>query len=392
MASFELALTPELRYRAELTMEQAAVEQLLSLAVNIDGISGLVSGKITSEGSLQDLHKLSANIKLGELDLDIFGQQVKNTKEIDLVITQQKLTVKSLELKGEELGLFVRGFLDFQGNFDLDLDGILDLRPVVAFLPETIGITSLAGRVQLICSVRGTFNEPEINGLAEINQGSVQVKAYPDPVTDIYGKLTFSKGKIEIVQIEGELSKGTFAAYGTLNHTGLTPESFSIDAEGKNLVVQDVIESLAVTVSPYIRISGDLNHQKLVGKIFVHDALYSQDIDFQAMIFNKNREIALTTLDVDSEENPLLLDLFIEAPKNIRINNKLADLDLKANLRVQGSLSIIEAFSLIQAVRFHPSDKRSVVCRFHFIIMPRLRKQWDCLLGSVQHGFSLEQS
>ena len=56
------------------------------------------------------------------------GQQLKNEKAIDLVVTQQKLTVKSLELKGKELGLFVRGVLDFQGNFDLDLDGIPGVR------------------------------------------------------------------------------------------------------------------------------------------------------------------------------------------------------------------------------------------------------------------------
>ncbi len=342
-ASFQLSLTPELSYRAEVLMKRAAVEQILSLAVDSEGISGIISGKINSEGSLQDIQQLSAEVKLGELDLDIFGQKIKNDKEIDLVVTQQKLTVKSLEMSGEELGLFAQGFLDFRGNFDLDLDGILDLRPVQAFLPKTIGITSLAGKVQLICNVRGTFQEPVIEGIAEIHQGSVQVATYPDPATDINGKLAFTRGKIEIPRLGGKLSKGTFITYGAFHYAGITPKDFSIDVEGKNIVIQDILPSfspLKLTVSPHIRISGNVEQQKLAGEILLHDALYSQEFDpletIMGMVSTKTRSIALAPPETESENGQLFLDLFINASK-IKDKNKLADLNLGANLHVQGT-------------------------------------------------------
>lgn len=339
IASFQLSLTSELLYRAELVMEHAVIEQILSFAVDIKGISGLISGRITSEGSLQDLQKLSATIKLSELQLDIFGQQVENSKEIDVMVTPQKITVNSLELKGKELGLFAQGFLDFQGRFDLALDGIIDLRPVLPFLPKTAGITSLAGHVQLICNMRGTFANPEIEGIAEINNGSIQLEAYPDPAIDIHGRLAFTKKGIEIIRLEGNVSKGSFVSYGIFNYHGLTPDTFSIDVEGKNIIVQNIVEALTLTVSPHIRISGDFNRQELVGEVLVHNALYTKDLDLQTMVFEKNRKkIVLPTIETGQEQGQIELDLLVTAPKNIVIRNKLAELDLRANLHIQGTV------------------------------------------------------
>ena len=337
IAELDLALTPDLEYQAQLAMDGAAIEQILAIAVPLEGISGAITGKITSEGSLNNLNALSASVQLSELDLDIFDQKLKNVNPIDLTVTQQELTVNSLELKGEELGLFARGFLNFQGQYDLDLDGILDLRPVVAFLPKTTGITSLTGRIQVICNVRGTFQNPQIEGIAEINQGRVEVAAYPDPITDIQGKLAFTKEAIDIVNVTGKVSRGTFTSYGKIGYSGLLPKDLTIEVEGKELVVQNLIPALKVTVSPHVRISGDLSQQKLVGEVLIHDALYTQELDFQEMIFEKTRSISLNPSETEAENGQLTFDLFIKAPQNIKVKNKLADLDLRANLRIQGT-------------------------------------------------------
>ncbi|GAK61465.1 hypothetical protein U27_01366 [Candidatus Vecturithrix granuli] len=336
-AALNLALTPDLDYQAELTMDGAAIEQILAIVAELEGIRGTITGKITSAGSLKNSSALSASIKLSELDLNVFGQKLRNTTPVDLTVTQQELTVNSLELKGEELGLFAKGFLDFQGKYDLDLDGILDLRPIIAFLPKDIGITSLSGRVQLICNVRGTFENPAIEGIAEIHQGRVELAAYPDPVTDIQGKLAFTKEAIEIVGVTGKVSRGTFTTYGKITYSGFTPEELMIEVEGKELIVQNLFPELKVTVSPHVRITGDLTRQKLIGEVLVHDVLYTQDLDFQAMLFEKSRSIVLAPADGETESGQLTLDLSIKAPQNIKVKNKLADLDLRANLRIQGT-------------------------------------------------------
>ena len=334
ITSFELSLTPEFLYRAEMSMNQAAIEQILSLVASIEGISGIISGKISSEGSLRQLNTVSATVKLSELQLDIFGQNVENNKDIDIVVTPEKFTVNSLELRGKELGLYAQGELDFQGNFDLALDGIVDLRPFLMFLPKSAGITSLDGRVQLICNVRGTFLEPEVEGIAEIQKGSVHLLAYPDPIRNIEGKIAFTKGNIDIIQLGGNVGGGTFGMEGTLSYHGITPDTFNVEIEGKNITIQNLVEALRLTVSPRIRLTGDLKSQKLAGDILVHEALYTKDVDVQTLLPEKSRKISI---DTGQKESQLELDIYVRAPKDIQVRNKFARLDMRANLRIQGT-------------------------------------------------------
>ncbi len=341
IASVELGLNAELRYKAELLLKEAAVEQLLSLTVELEDFSGIVTGRVTSEGSLRNLQGLEADVKLSQLDLTMFGQRIKNTKEIDVVVTQHQLLVNSLELSGGEQGIFAQGFLDFQGNFDLDVDGVLELRPLRAFLPKAAGITSLDGRVQLICNVRGTFKEPNIEGVLEIHRGNVKFAAYPDPITAINGKLAFTQGRVEIVRVDGRVSEGAFHVDGAVEYAGMTPENFRINIDGKKMVLENIVDELKVTVSSTVRLSGNLEHQELDGEIFIHNALYTKEVDLQSFLKNSNRNLSLVSLDSTADSPMFMPELFlkIRAPKNIRFKNKMADINLKADLLVQGTIA-----------------------------------------------------
>jgi autotransporter translocation and assembly factor TamB len=56
-------------------------------------------------------------------------------------------------------------------------------------------------------------------------------------------------------------------------------------------------------------------------------------------VFEKDRKkIVLPTIETGAEDGQLELDLFVKAPQNIEIKNKLAELDLRANLHIQGTI------------------------------------------------------
>ena len=89
-----------------------------------------------------------------------------------------------------------------------------------------------------------------------------------------------------------------------------------------------------MTVSPHLQLSGTLAQPKIAGEILIHQALYSQDLDIQGIIANKSRKISL---DTTQQSVPLTLDLFIRAPKDIQVRNRFAEIDVRADLRVQGT-------------------------------------------------------
>lgn len=338
IVTFDLGLTPDLPYRAELSMRQAAIEQILSVAMEWKDMTGIITGTITSTGSLNRLREASADVKLSELRLDVYGQQLKNSRPIDFVVTEKKFTVNSLEMRGKELGLFAQGFLNFQGDFNLDLDGIIDLRGVAPFLPDSAGISSLAGRAQVICSVHGTFAQPEIDGLLELTDGAVKHRDYPDPVTGLNGKIAFSRQNIEIIRLGGNVSQGSFETSGKIALAGTMLKDFAVELTGNHIAVKNVVDSLAFTVSPRIRVAGSLREQRVTGEIMVNQALYTKELDLKSVIGNKNRHISLMLPGSEKQaKSALLLDVVVKAPKDVRFKNKFADIEIRANaLRIQG--------------------------------------------------------
>ena len=334
VTTFEVGLQ-NLEYQAELLMDDAAIEQILSIATNIEGITGIISGAITSEGSFNNMKAVSATVKLSRLDLDIFGQKISNAQEIDLMVTPERFVVNSLDMRGNELGLFAEGNLDFNGSFDLAVDGAMDLRPFAGLLPSSAGISGLAGRVQLICNVRGTFLEPRIEGIAELHHGNLQLRAYPDPIKNIEGKIAFAPGEVKILGIQGEVGGGSFNTTGNVAYAGTGLQDFQIDLTAKQIAVDHAVDALALTVSaPQLQLSGTLAQPKITGEIFIHNVLYSKDLDIQGIISNKSRKISLNT---DEQSTPLAFDLFIRAPKDILVRNRFAEIDLRADLRIQGT-------------------------------------------------------
>ena len=338
--AFDVGLTPELPYRVELSMQQAEIEQMISTVMEWKGVTGIITGKIVSEGSLNNMQAVSADVKLSELNLDVFGQKIKNSHPIDLVVTDKKLMVNSLDMRGEELGLYSQGSLDFQGNFDLDVDGIIDLRAVLPFIPASAEILELEGLAQVICSLHGTFKQPEIDGIFELENARIKHRAYPDAVRNIQGKIAISKDEIRIAGLKGNLGKGNFEISGSSSLSGLMPKEFSVELKGDQIGVNGLIPELSFTVSPTVRFSGTPQQQKLIGEIIIHDALYTKNLDLQAFIGNKNRTISLAGDDRAKRQETLTLDVVIKAAKDVRYKTKLADIELRANpLRIMGSPS-----------------------------------------------------
>ncbi|GAK52622.1 conserved domain protein [Candidatus Moduliflexus flocculans] len=394
--TFNLGLTPDLPYRAELSMQQAEIEQMISTVMEWKGVTGLITGKIASEGSLKNMQNISADVKLSELSLDVYGQKLKNSHPIDLVVTEKKLTVNSLDMRGDELGLYSQGFLDFQGNFNLDVDGIIDLRAIEPFIPDVAGILDLDGRAQVICSLHGTFKNPEIDGIFELGNVRIKHRAYPDPVWDVNGKIAISKDEIRIAGLTGKIGKGDFEISGSTSLDGLMPKEFSVKLKGNQIAVNGLIPELSFTVSPTVRFSGTLQQQKLAGEIVIHEALYTKELDLQEFIGNKNRKISLVLPggNAAKPKETLTLDISVKALKDVRYKNKLADIEIRANpLRIMGSPLNPQIQGRVEALNgkilFGDIQYNIIGAVFDFIDPSRLNPEMNVNVQTVIQNYAI---
>ncbi|HEY9847246.1 MAG TPA: translocation/assembly module TamB domain-containing protein, partial [Candidatus Caenarcaniphilales bacterium] len=70
------------------------------------------------------------------------------------------------------------------------------------------------GRVNL--QVRGTLNQPLVNGFITVTDSTLQAQALPEPLTNVTGTIRFNRDRIRVEQLSGQYSEGQVAAAGVL--------------------------------------------------------------------------------------------------------------------------------------------------------------------------------
>ncbi len=72
------------------------------------------------------------------------------------------------------------------------------------------------GQGEIDLAVRGTRQEPVVNGIATINNGIFSAQALPEKLTDVTGKVVFNFNSILVENLQGNYSQGKVAAAGEI--------------------------------------------------------------------------------------------------------------------------------------------------------------------------------
>lgn len=71
-----------------------------------------------------------------------------------------------------------------------------------------------AGQVNL--QVRGTLDQPLVNGIATVTNATLRAQALPAPLTNVAGTLRFNRDRIRVERLTGQFSDGQVAAAGVI--------------------------------------------------------------------------------------------------------------------------------------------------------------------------------
>ncbi len=345
VATLNLLLVPSLDYSFHMTLQQAEVEKILGFFYPLEDIQGTLSGQIFSEGSLKNLEEASAKITLNRVNLQIYDQDFFNEGIIELAVTREKLSFISLKMRERagELGLFLQGDLNFKGELNLGVDGLIDLRFVTPFVPRQF-IRELNGRAQVLLDLRGDYRNPEFNGVVEIFQGLVGFTSYPDPITHITGKFLLKKNRIELSQIRGRLETpgvredaSFLEASGNLFLAGKSLSSVDVVLRGQNVTIRQPFEFLAIKTNTRVTLKGKPHALLLSGTAEVINAQYLEVLDLQSLIRITGRQRDLQK-PAEFPIRTLGLDVAVKSLRTARLRGKAMDLNLQVDLTLRGTL------------------------------------------------------
>ncbi len=256
-----------------LQIEQLPLKQFQRFVPAYLNVEGDLNASINLSGSLSN-PAASGQISLLTAQLNQIPIQ---TSQIDFSYDRGLLNVNSTStIEDEPITIsgtvpYTLPFASIQApsqQIDLSLDVPSEGLKLMNLVSDQV--TWEGGDSQLQLVMRGTVQEPIIQGELSVNQGILQIKALPEPITDIVGRVTFDFNHLEVEQLQGQYGQGHLTAAGVL----------PINSQGAQTIEDDLppltlqLDQLNVDLPQGY--NGDINGELLVKGVLLRPILAGQ--------------------------------------------------------------------------------------------------------------------
>jgi autotransporter translocation and assembly factor TamB len=311
---------------------------LAPLLTRSEAISQLVTGGTVSlaaevRGRGLDWRSYGGGVELDGLVLRLRDLTLRATAPASLSLNNGRLTLSnSLPIRGSGTVVDVSGSFQLSPfTLDLDVQGDVVLDPLNTLI-ESWG---LAGRAEVDLNIVGQPPDLLYTGRVDLSSGLVSLPFLDQPIEAITARLNLQDRRIEIEDWTGLLGGGTLGGTGEIQLRDSRPQSFRFTMLADEVLLR-VEDGVRVTMSADIVHEGTLERSLLSGVVSVVQGEYRRQWMPGEQMLGTMRSPAAAA------DDPFLrsvqLDLQIEAPQNLRVDNNIADLELRADLELLGTL------------------------------------------------------
>jgi translocation and assembly module TamB len=324
-----------LPYAADLTLAARATSLdpfLRALQPQLPhGIALVASGEAHIQGPLARPAELHAEATLPELELLMADFPVRAREPVQLRLARGRLELDRLHLGGEGTDLSVDGAADLVGDGPLAVTarGRADLRALAALSRHLRG----QGEARLAVSVSGNRAAPVVRGTLDLEGAGLRLRGFPHGVEALRGRVRFTERTAELEGVNGTLAGGQLTLEGQLSYAAGQLGSYDIRPRGRALALR-YPEGLRSLIDADLRLFGDAQQQWVTGTIDVRQALYTKRYDVASELLAVRRALPAP---ISGTAAGARLDLRVQAPGTLRIDNNLATLAARADLVLQGS-------------------------------------------------------
>ena len=280
------------------------------------GVSGAVEARVTGTaeltGSRAGLGSFGARVTEGRLA--VAGRTIVTRVAGSVDYEDGKLGVPRLDLEGP--GLLMTAELSAEGAPMVTAD--LDLSLLEEVLPETLAM----GRVHV--EYGGTPAVLE----ATVEDGSISHPALPVPIAELRGRVRYTDGTWEALDVKGRLGDGPFLIDGKMSAASgqLQLRVFPVTLPSRQMVVP----GLRGAVGGRVTLERDGDELKIGGVVRLTRGAYHGDVDLAAL--------AASGPSATPEDWGPRLDLVVMVDDPLRIKNNVLDGRLKGALSLHGTL------------------------------------------------------
>jgi outer membrane protein insertion porin family len=298
-----------------------------------------LSGRAELTGALRSLQKLEARIELEGMPISVQDTTARLEPAV-FTLRNGRLDTEGVTLATPQAAFQVAGAADLvRGRLDVAGKGRVDLRALSPFLTGT----ALAGTADADLHLGGTVDKPQPRGRVTLADGSVRMRAFPQPITGIRGRILLDASSARLEDVAAVLGGGALTAAGSARIVGKGLEDVRIEMRGRDVSLR-YPEGLRSRLDADLLLAGGASRMTLSGDVGVERGLYDLDVALQQSL-----TAPVTTAPAES---PLLrsigLDLALRLRNPLQVLTSSARLQVKGEMRLRGDLETPAPFGRLE--------------------------------------------
>lgn len=328
------------------TFNNADLSQLFAIALPGAGVrmGGRANGTISANGNLLDddgnfsLAGLSGAAKFSELNFRVEDIQLNATTPLEIAFKPNEITFRETRFTGPGTNIVIDGTLasGAGGAQNLNVNGNLNLRVLNGVSPDFFS----SGSAQVAINLRGTFEDPRVQGQASLSNSSVSILLGNErwTVANLTAALRFTANQAQLDSASGTIGGGRVTATGGALLDGFNVSAFRINLHGDDVTVP-FPPDFRSTLDADVEIRGSSREQLIGGVVTLRRTEYLQDIELADLINTRRGESIEEGAEIELARTALFAALRVEGRNALVVRNNLADLVGSVSLQLDGPVN-----------------------------------------------------
>lgn len=293
-----------------------------------------ISGDAKVRGKWGDPERFQVTGSFKELDLKNGKIHLWNKGKAAVAFINNKIRFDSFNLQGEKAQISLAGDIGLNKELDLNIISLIDIN----FLERYPNVfREASGIVRLKTSIRGSMDSPVLTGNASLNDANFLFRFLADPVKIINSEFIFDGDKLKIMAFRGSLGDGELKLSGYLGvGKGFLPKDFNLD-----LICRDArfrLPQLATgAIDVNLKYTGTAEASALAGVVELKKLRYTRNVEQTGNLIKSVKRTQDKKGYISDVLKAMKYDVTIKVPGNLMIKNNLADVEIKADMRIRGS-------------------------------------------------------
>lgn len=296
--------------------------------------TAVVGGSMRVVGSLNDLDQLVVDATVDRLDMRLFDYALRNARPIRLALDRHAVRVTDMRLVGQDTQVDVAGVANLHDStINMRANGDANLAVLQGFVSDLRS----SGTANLSATLEGSLENPVVGGTLAMKNGRVRWFALPHALEKIDGAARFDSRGVTLDGLTGELGGGAVTFGGRIDKEGYRLGRLDVTMSGRDMRLR-FPEGMRSLVDADLTLQGTAESAVLSGLVNVKDAVYREAFTTTGSLFDFSQEPTLAPAAPPTDTLPVRLDIRVNAPSTLQIDNRTLRLVANADLQMRGTI------------------------------------------------------